>query len=142
MARKAEGATVTDWIDSAIRAKLDGPPATHELSPDAVGYVKPRSKAQEIAGRFGGLVTTAAQLEQNGSAAAEQRSAEPVFVGYCPVEDVSPKRDWLQFYRELAEMEPAEAGYAFDRGLSGLTLPSGFRRLPTPKQIQWLQANA
>jgi hypothetical protein len=92
--------------------------------------------AASLAARFG--LTTAATLETDPDAAKPA-----VFdVGNAPVEDVEPSRNWMKFYQDMAEMEPSEAQYEFGRATAGVKLPTGFRKMQTAKQVQWLQNNA
>lgn len=111
--------------------QVDTPRAEFAPMPD-----RARPTAASLAARFG--LTTAATLE------ADPDAAKPaVFdVGNAPVEDVEPSRNWLKFYQDMAEMEPSEAQYEFGRATAGVKLPTGFRKMQTAKQVQWLQNNA
>ena len=51
-------------------------------------------------------------------------------------------KDWQLIYKDMAAMEPEEAEREFKKATSGLRLPPGFRRMPTQKQVQWLEENA
>ncbi len=136
---KAQHGSVTDFVESAIRAKLDADPESPVALPSARPDVYAKPKAQELAARFG--ITTAAHLEQVAKINAE---FDPVFVGNCPVEDVIneiPRQDWVKLFRELQDMEPAEAEYTFRGAVAGIKLPAGFAKMPASKQVQWLQAN-
>ena len=89
---KAQGIAFTEFVEAAIRAKLDGSPAA---PPRAEVHDKQngKSKASELVERFGGLgVTTAAHLQET---AKINEAFDPVFVGNCPVEDV-PRRNWVK----------------------------------------------
>ena len=132
---KRSGTGMTDFIEAAVRAKLYGGMVGHSVQTEM--QANGASKAQSLADRFAGLgVTTAAQLATHKPPASDT----VIQVGNCPTEDV-PQRDWVKFYREMGEMEPAEAEYAFSQATAGLRLPSGFRRQPPAKQVAWLQAN-
>ncbi len=145
-AAKRADLSINEWLTVAVTEKLDGKeplPSTDARS--IVGFARGDStqpvakpKAQDLAARFG--ITTAAQLSTQPSPPGE--SLPPVvFVGNCPVEDIVPLRDWMKFYRELGEMEPSEAEYEFNQAVAGVKLPVGFRKMPAPKQVQWLSLN-
>ncbi len=129
-ASKQADLSINDWLTATVREKLDGgvPMPSAQPTPAA------KPTAQSLAARFG--VTTAAQLASNG---AEQRSAEPIVVGNCPVEHL---HDWVKLYRDMQEMEPTEAEYSFRKAVDGIKLPVGFVKMPAPKQLAWLQTNA
>lgn len=130
---KREDTGLSDFVEAAVRARLDCGMIGHTHT-----EVHDNVKAASLLERFAGLgVTTAAQLEAQEPAA----NGTVIQVGNCPTEDV-PRRNWVKFYAEMGEMEPAEAEYAFSQATAEVKLPSGFRRQPPAKQVQWLQVNA
>jgi hypothetical protein len=125
--------TMTDWVETACREKLDGPVGQPEMimKPRSLGLTAAVEAARQTEAPVGRSISKLLETAASGSRLPEE-----------PTEEQPAKRDWQKFLLELDEMEPEEAKVAQSEAFYGLKVPRDLLSRPNrPKLLRWLQVN-